>query len=292
MALPSIKNATFSLRIKEFPKPIQIRPMIVSEHKTIQQVIDIGSENDIASTIADVTRSCTNGKVDGNSVAQYILDFIFLQIYMTSVENVVSSTYSCYHYLKNEDNGDILYDEETGDPILCDNEIEVKIPLANASIIYPEEYEELRKVKINDSVTLVLKNLSLNQNIEISDNRLKIIELLQELSDLDENKDSKENDQKIEEVNKTINDLRAELKDHYTYLSVESILNGENISYPEQDFNEAEFIEWLNTCPSMAVSKVDNFFDSAPIVGMDIKITCPKCMNSSDIKLRGLKDFF
>lgn len=292
MSLPSIKNATFSLRIKEFPKPIQIRPMIVSEHKTIQQVIDIGSENDIASTIADVTRSCTNGKVDGSTVAQYILDFIFLQIYMTSVENVVSSTYTCYHYLKNDENGDILYDEETGDPIKCDNEIEVKIPLANASIIYPDEYEALRTIKINDSVTIKLKNLSLNQNIEISDSRLKIVELLNELSELDSLPENEENNEKIEALNKKIIDYRNELKDRYMYLSVESVIDGENVTYPEQDFNEKEFIDWLNTCPSLAVSKVESFFESAPIVGMDIKITCPKCMNSSDVKLRGLKDFF
>lgn len=292
MSLPSIKNATFSLRIKEFPKPIQIRPMIVSEHKTIQQVIDIGSENDIASTIADVTRSCTNGKVDGSTVAQYILDFIFLQIYMTSVENVVSSTYTCYHYLKNDENNDILYDEETGDPIKCDNEIEVKIPLANASIIYPDEYEALRTIKINDSVTIKLKNLSLNQNIEISDSRLKIVELLNELSELDSLPESEENNEKIEALNKKIIDYRNELKDRYMYLSVESVIDGENVTYPEQDFNEKEFIDWLNTCPSLAVSKVESFFESAPIVGMDIKITCPKCMNSSDVKLRGLKDFF
>lgn len=292
MALPSIKNATFTLRIKEFDKPLSIRPMIVAEHKAIQQVIDIGSENDIALTISEVTKSCTNGKVDAKSVPQYVLDFIFLQIYMTSVENVVSSTYTCYNYLKNEENGDILYDEETGDPILCDNNIDVKIPLSNANIIYPEKYEELRRIEVTKGVFLNLKNLALQQNIDISEMRNNIMSTVNRLTELDDADESPEVLKEIKDINKKLADIRAEIKDKYTFMSVESIDDNGKIMLPEVDFTAEEFKTWLDSCPSSVIADSEDFFESAPIVGMDIKITCPKCMNTSEVKLRGLKDFF
>ena len=48
MALPIIKNASFSIKIKEFSKPIKIRPMILAEHKAIQAATDMNDDTDIA----------------------------------------------------------------------------------------------------------------------------------------------------------------------------------------------------------------------------------------------------
>ena len=155
--------------------------MILAEHKAIQMSTDVGQESDVALTIANVTASCTDGLVTAQSVPQYLLDFVFLQLYISSVENVINSRYRCYGHLKDEE-GNLKYDEETKDPIVCDNSIEVKIPLDMATIIYPEEFNDLKVIQITDTVKLHLKSLSLQNNLDVSELRVKIVDIINEIN--------------------------------------------------------------------------------------------------------------
>ncbi len=295
MSLPSIKNASFTVKLKEFAKPIKVRPMIVSEHKSIQQAIDIGSESDVAITIADVTNSCTSGAVTGENQPQYILEYIFLQLYMTSVENVISSKYHCHNHLKNLETSELMYDEETGDPIKCDNSIEVKLPISNAKIMYPENFEQDSLVEIDSNIKMKLRGLSLAANVEINDLRSNIVALIEsvhKIANKPEDQITEEEKNVIKEVDKKLIEIKKEVQNCYFYNAVEYIDNNGVILYPEKDFTEETFTPWLNSCPSTAYSKIQDFYEKTPGLGLDIKITCPKCGNSTTSELRGLQDFF
>lgn len=293
MALPSVKNATFTIKVQEFQKPLKIRPMILAEHKAIQMATDVGSESDVVLTIANVAESCTDGLVTAKSVPHYLLEYIFLQLYISSVENVIASRYRCYGHLKNEETGEVLFDEETGDAIICDNSIEVKIPLERANIIYPEDFNELKVIKINDTVKLHLKCLSLHDNLEITNMRAEIIDMVNRVDELSENAELTEADQaEIKLLTDSMIKKRQEVKDAYLYFSVNYIEDAENIYKPEVDFNHKEFLEWAENCPSNAFINMETFYKKIPTIGMDLHIVCPKCGNSSDTVLRGLKDFF
>lgn len=309
MSLPSIKNATFTIKVKEVNKPIKIRPMIVSEHKSIQQVTDIGSEADIALTIANVVKSCTNDIVNASNVPQYLLDFIFLQLYMSSVENEISTTYTCHKTLTNIEDGTPLIDQETGDVIQCNSSINVKIPLGMAKIIYPDNYDDIKTIKVNDETSLVLKALSLQSTLDILNNRESFVSMIQTLDQLLIEKDSKLEsiedkdsaeykkiekyyDDKHKKVEKDINKLRKEISESYLYNSVEYIETGDSIMKPETDFNKDEFIKWLDECPANVSILLDNFLINKPVIGMDLSLQCPKCGNKETTKLRGLSDFF
>jgi hypothetical protein len=294
MALPSVKNATFTIKVQEFQKPIKIRPMILAEHKAIQMSTDVGQESDVALTIANVTASCTDGLVTAQSVPQYLLDFVFLQLYISSVENVINSRYRCYGHLKDEE-GNLKYDEETKDPIVCDNSIEVKIPLDMATIIYPEEFNDLKVIQITDTVKLHLKSLSLQNNLDVSELRVKIVDIINEIDEISIAKEEGPDEAdkaKIKELTDKLIGMRQEIKDLYFYYSVDHIEDADNIYKPETDFNLQEFLEWSGNCPSASFNRLEDFYQNVPTVGMDLHIQCPKCGNKSDTKLRGLKDFF
>lgn len=293
MALPAVKNATFTIKVQEFQKPIKIRPMILAEHKAIQMSTDVGAEGDVALTIANVTDSCTDGLVTSKSVPQYLLDFVFLQLYISSVENVINSRYRCYAHLKDEE-GNLKYDEETKDPIICDNSIDVKIPLERATIIYPENFDDLKVIKISDTVKLHLKCLSLQNNLDVADLRHTIIDMVNEIDDIS-TKDGDLTDEdkaRIKELTDALIIKRQEIKDAYFYYSVDHIEDADNIYKPEVDFNQKDFLEWAGNCPSSSFNTLEDFYQTTPTVGMDLHIQCPKCGNSSDTQLRGLKDFF
>lgn len=297
MALPIIKNASFSIKIKEFSKPIKIRPMILAEHKAIQAATDMNDDTDIATVIADVTASCTDNIISATSVPAYVLNFVFLQLYMNSVENIVQSRYTCYNIKKDED-GKNLIDEETGDEIKCNTSIDVNIPLSKAQIEYPENFEDLKTVKITEDIYLVLKCLSLQQNIEIQNLQYDIVNIIQNVNSLesinDETsaEDKKIYDDKIDHAAKEIQVIKNKIKDCYSYFSVDYIQDGQTKLFPEKDFNHDEFIEWMNNCPSSSLLHSEKFYEKTPEITMDLEVKCDECGNKESIKLRGLKDFF
>ena len=293
MSLPTIRNATFTIRLKEYPKPIKIRPMIVAEHKSIQQAIDIGSEIDVALTISEITAACTDNLITGSNAPQYILDYLFLQLYMTSVENMVNSKYTCHGILKDKETGKELIDEETKDKLRCNASIDVKLPLDRAHIMYPDKYEECRNVAVNDEVSIRLKGLSLASNAEVTEMRNAILEKIESTYNLSELENpTPEQTKEIEDIDKTVDDLKKEIQDFYFYNSVEYVQTAEGNKVPGVDFTREEFLEWLNNCPSKVLTKIQSFYEVRPTMGLDIDITCPECGNKHKSELRGLQDFF
>lgn len=291
MSLPNIKSATFTVKIKELSKALRVRPMTFGEHKTIQQAVDLGSDNDTALTIANVVEACTDGVITSKTVPQYILDYIFLNLYMTSVESVISSRYTCNAFKKDED-GNELIDEETGDKIRCNSSIDVKLPINKTKIMYVENYEEIRRLVLSPDVTLLMKGLTLEANVEAQEKKDEIIDVVNEIyaiTDLE----SQESKDLVESLNNKIKELRVEAERHYFFNSIEKIETPEKELLPGVDFNNDEdFDSWINSCPRKGLENLAAFFDSTPAVGLDLHITCPECSHSEELKLRGLQDFF
>lgn len=288
MSLPIVKSPTFTVKIKEIKKPLTIRPMVVAEHKALQQAMDIGSEVDLLNTISDVVTSCVNNAFNAKTIERYILDYVFIQLYMTSVEDVITSRYVCKNKVTDE-NGNLKIDEETGDEIICNTSIDVKLPLTRIAIDYPENYEESKKIKLSDTVELHLKSLSLESSIAIQNIRDEIYELANELGELTQVENSDQ--AKIDELQAKITDLNYKIQTTYVYNSVERVVDGENEILPSE-FDIESFVKWFESLPSKCSQAVDEFFTSQPEISMDFKIICPKCGYTREMKLRGLQDFF
>lgn len=289
MSLPTIKNANFTIKVKELKEPLRIRPIVFQEHKSIQQAMDLGSQEDVVLMLADVVSSCTDGAIKAETAEQYLLEYIFLQLYINSVEGNVSSTYTCKAYKKDE-NEQILIDEETKMPIICNSSFEVQVPLGFAKIIYPENFEQMKNIQIDENTSIRLKCLSLSQNVEI----LRLRNEIQDLYTLSENFEHINDDEypTIDDVENKINELKEKIQDLYIFYSVDYINDGDKQLKPNDDFSFDEFSDWIKTIPSKSATEIVKFYNEVPIVGMDLPITCPHCRNKELIKLRGLHDFF
>jgi hypothetical protein len=290
--LPTIKSPTFTIKTKEFKKPVSVRPMVVAEHKALQQANDIGSDLDLMITIGNIVASCTENAVTAKSSERFLLDYLFIQIYMTSVDDVITTRYTCRKEKVGE-NGDKLVDEETGDVLICNTSFDFKIPLSMVAIKYPDDYVNNKVVEFDDNTTLFLKAMSLDANIEIESLRLQIdtyIEELQEISYVTEY--TVEQLELIDRLKKNIDDVTEEIRNTIIYRSIDNIKDGDNIMKAELDFSKEEFINWLGTIPTKATRGIDNFITNQPYVHMNADIVCPKCGHSRNIDLRGLKDFF
>ena len=288
MGLPTIKNANFTIKVKELKEPLRIRPIVFQEHKSIQQAMDLGSQEDVVLMLADVVEQCTDGVIK-DTTEQYLLEYIFLQLYINSVEGNVSSTYTCKAYKKDE-NEQILIDEETQMPIICNSSFEVQVPLERGKIVYPENFEKMKDVEISDGVSLRLKCLSLAHNVEILRLRDEIIDLYT----LSENFEHINDDEfkTVDDVKEKISELKEKIQDLYIFYSVDYINDGDKQLKPNDDFSFDEFSDWIKQIPSKSATEIVKFYNDVPILGMDLTITCPHCRNKENIKLRGLHDFF
>lgn len=289
MTLPTIKNANFTIKVKELKEPLRIRPIVFQEHKAIQQAMDLGTQEDVVMMLADVVEQCTDGVIKADTTEQYLLEYIFLQLYINSVEGKVSSTYTCKAYKKDE-NEQILIDEETQMPIICNSSFEVQVPLERGKIVYPENFEKMKDVEISDGVSIRLKCLSLAHNVEILRLRDEIIDL----NTLIENFEHIQDDEfkTVDDVKEKISELKAKIQDFYIFYSVEKINDNGKELLPNVDFTFEEFSEWIKNIPSKSATEIVKFYNDVPILGMDLTITCPHCRNKENIKLRGLHDFF
>lgn len=292
--LPTIKSPTFTIKTKEIKKAISVRPMIVAEHKALQQVNDIGSDLDLMITIGDIVASCTDNAISPKTSERYLLDYLFVQIYMTSVEDVVTTRYTCRKEQIGED-GNVKIDDETGDILICNTSFDFKIPLSRVTIDYPKDYEVNKVIKLDDAVSLTLKAMSLDGNIEIETIRTELeshiaeLELLLGVDDADSTPEDKI---RVEQLKALIDESSNDIRNTIVYRSVDYISDDGKVLKPEADFNKVEFINWMSGIPSKTTSGIDTFITNQPYIGLKAEIKCPKCGYTKNIDLRGLRDFF
>ena len=78
----------------------------------------------------------------------------------------------------------------------------------------------------------------------------------------------------------------------YIYASIESIVDGDDIRIPGQDFELEELTEWMDELDGQVLARITDFFKKIPQLGLDVKVTCPKCGRKEEFELKGLEDFF
>lgn len=290
--LPTIKSPTFTIKTKEFKKPIAVRPMIVAEHKSLQQANDIGSDLDLMITIGDIVASCSDNAITAKSSERFLLDYLFVQIYMTSVDDVVTTRYTCRKVKTGEDGKPVL-DEETGDELICNTSFDFKIPLSKVTIKYPEGYENNRAISFDENTTLYLKAMSLDANVEVETLRLQIDEYAEELQELVyQEEHTEEQTKRIDELKTLIDGVSEDIRNTIVYRSVDYIKDGDTVMKAELDFTKEDFVKWIESIPTKSTRGIDEFITNQPYIHLNADIICPKCFFTRNIDMKGLRDFF
>ena len=154
--------------------------------------------------------------------------------------------------------GNVVPDADGTGTKPCGGQFTLKLPLDRAEIRYPEDYEKKKIVMVDDKVGIKLQVPSL---------------------------------EKYKEMHPSEDAL--EITDKYVFACVDCIFEGEtSIMKAGIDFDEDDFVKWLDEIDGNIMGKIAEFLRSLPYLHLNLPITCPSCGRKEEMELKGLNDFF
>ena len=133
MALPTIDQPIFEMKIPSTGKDVKFRPFLVREEKILLIAQQGGSDKEVIRAIKQILSNCLIDNIDVDQLATFDLEYMFLKLRARSVNNIVKLAYR-------DTEDDKVYDFEID---LDEIEIEVK-PVNN-------------KIKVNDEIGIIMK---------------------------------------------------------------------------------------------------------------------------------------
>lgn len=259
MAIRNPQSIRFSLELPELNKTISYRALKVGEQKNLLTVLELKDARAIINTIVDIVEGITFGELDMSKTPMHLVDYIFLKSFIKSSGAQTHAEYSCGGTVEVEEE----VEKEDGTKELvkvekpCDSRHNLLLNLENAGVKYPEGYEASKLIQIDETMSI---------KIRMPD--------FQSFKRLDMDKDI------------------IGISDQYIFSGIEYILDGENMMTPGVDFNLEEMTKWLNELDSKVLAEVSAFFESVPVLTLNVDVTCPKCGRKDGFELQGLEDFF
>lgn len=242
--LPKVETLKFNLTIDELNRDIKYRAFNNKEHKLILESIEMHDEAALLNTMLDVVNACTFNALDVAKIPTHIVDYIYLQIHLKSTGKQQMASYTC---------GNVIDGER------CKGSFQLRLPLEDAKIIYPEAYKTDRIVWVDEKKGIGIKMKS------PSFDELKKIDLSKDL---------------------------LNITDHFIMTCIESVFTKDQVLVPGRDFSVEDCIEWFDELDGSTLRAVSDFFKQMPYVGINLPVTCPICKRKEVLELKGIQDFF
>ncbi len=268
MALPTVKTLTHTLNAPEIGDKIKYRAMTVGEQKLLITAMELGEEDALVDVIIDIVNACTFEKIDIRKLPTHLVDFLYLRIHAKSTGEKSKASFTCTNPVPKPkkvkkdvvgDDGEITQvEEEIEEFEACGTAFNVMIPLDKAEIIYPQGYDEGKVIMIDDTTGIKLK-----------------------VPNLEDFKKIRIDSEKIFEVT-----------DDFIFSCIDSVFTEDSVQVPGTDFSSDEFRAWMENLDGSVIEKMDAFFKTMPVLGLDLPIRCPSCKKEHTVELRGLEDFF
>lgn len=94
MSLPVFDTPTYNCILPSNDQPVKFRPFLVKEQKQLLMAIN-GSSDQQMEAIENIINACTFNKIDARRLANYDLEYLFLQIRAHSVGETIDLTLTC-----------------------------------------------------------------------------------------------------------------------------------------------------------------------------------------------------
>ena len=152
--------------------------------------------------------------------------------------------------------------------ITCGDDGETKVPVTVFidEIKVQKDPEHTRDLALQDNLILRMKYPSLKQFVESSFSFEK----------------SEEKESTVENINKSFKIIAS---------CMDVIFNNEE-SYAASDCTEKELFDFIDSLTNQQFKKIENFFDTMPILSHTIVVTNPKTKVENTVVLTGLTSFF
>ena len=231
MALPKLETPTYETIIPSTGRAIEYRPFLVKEEKILMMAQETQDTAQAISALKKIISSCTFGKVDPNTLTTYDAEYLFLQLRIKSVGESVDF---------------VITDKDTGE------DVNVSVDLSEVDVVEPEV--ELEKtIKLNDSIGLTLKEVTLKDAVGLS--------------------------------SKDMNDITGLIS-----VVIDSIFDDEKV-YNTSDVSKKELEAFIESLNHSQLEQITTFIQNQPALQKEIKYRL-KDGQEKTITLKGLQDFF
>ena len=159
--LPQLDTPKYKLDLPSNGETIEYRPFLVKEEKILLLAMESMKEDNsdaIASATFDIIKSCTFNNVKPESLPNFDLDYLFLNIRSRSRGELIESAFVC----QNEVDGEV-----------CGTSNDVSVNINDIEVTFPEE--DNSKVMITDEVGIQFKYLT-TAELQYHDNEEDTIE--------------------------------------------------------------------------------------------------------------------
>jgi hypothetical protein len=156
MSLPKLETPIYELILPSTGEKIKYRPFLVREYKILLTTLDSDSE-EIHRVITELVDVCTFKKLKIDSLANFDIEYIFLNMRAKSVGEVANITVKCTN---------------------CENKIDAEMDLTKATI--ERSADHTQRILITDTIGIEMRYPKFEEMIEIYQNFKsdKIVEML------------------------------------------------------------------------------------------------------------------
>lgn len=95
MALPKLETPVYTLNLPSTDEEIKFRPFLVKEQKRLMMAQESDSTTETIDAITRLISDCTFNKLDGNNIAMFDAEYVFLQVRSKSVGSKVELNITC-----------------------------------------------------------------------------------------------------------------------------------------------------------------------------------------------------
>jgi DNA-directed RNA polymerase subunit M/transcription elongation factor TFIIS len=236
MALPKLNQTpSYELTVPSTQEKLKFRPFLVKEQKILLMAMETQDEKQMLQAVLNTLAACIVDGYNINKLKSYDVEYIFLQLRTKSVGESTKLTFKCSE---------------------CESDNEVKIPINEVNIIFPEE--------IVDHVDIGgIYNLKLDYP-EFST-----------MANMDRPK---------EETEAQVLFKTAAMCMHTLETEEEKIIFADETPQAIDEFMESLTSEQFN--------KIMEFTQNMPTIKHNGSFKCAKCKHENTYDIRGIQDFF
>ena len=247
MPLPNLEKMvpTFPVTIPSTKQVVTFRPFLVKEEKILLIALEANDEKSMLDAIIQVVTSCVLSPLKVDSLANFDLEYIFLQLRARSINEVIELAYRCHNAV----------DKGNGKTGSCDNVVKIPINLDKIQVQFNPNHSKQIFLTETMGVNMRYPNFKMEKfTTEQKDAQTSINDIIQRVA-----------------------------------LCVESVFDSESVY---TGFTTQEISEWIEKLTQQQFMKIQEFFETMPVLAHDALFHCPKCDYQETIHIKGLASFF
>lgn len=271
MPLPNLEMMVphFTVTIPSTQQEVTFRPFLVKEEKILLIALESKDEKVMLDSIIQVITSCAISPFKVETLANFDIEYIFLQLRSRSVNEEIELSYRCHnlvplsaeevdHYgWENREQRAAAQEKiKNNEPVSasCNNVIKIKINIDDVKI--QSHPDHTRQIYLTDTLGVNMRYPNFKMAKSLLNNKKDegVAEILQSLA-----------------------------------MCIESVFDGESVY---TNFTPKEIQEWLEKLTQPQFVKLQAFFETMPKLAHDFEFHCEKCDYKEKVHIEGLPSFF